>query len=85
MSTDKVIIPRVVHGYLPVSLDLAVAYGVISEAEARARGWTPPPPPVHVAWRRRARWALRDWRERVGRRLGSWVAGVDLSREDDEL
>lgn len=64
----------------PVSLDMMLAAGLIGEEEARAQGWTPPPP---VSRWRRLRWRWWDWRERVGRKVGGWIAGQDLSERDD--
>lgn len=40
-------------------------------------------PPVHIPWHRRARWRWQEWRERAGRKVGGWIAGVDLSERDD--
>jgi hypothetical protein len=72
---------HMVRGYVPVSFEQLVDAGAISEEDARAQGWTPPPP---VPWRRRARWRWAAWRERAGRRVGGWIAGVDLAdREED--
>jgi hypothetical protein len=39
--------------------------------------------PRHVPWHRRARWRWQAWRERAGRRVGGWLAGVDLTERDD--
>lgn len=72
---------RMMRGYLPVSLEQLVDAGAISEEEARARGWTPPPP---IPWRRRARGRWTAWRERAGRRVGGWIAGVDLTDREEE-
>jgi hypothetical protein len=67
---------QAVRGYLHMSLAQLVDAGAISEEDARAQGWTPPPPiPRH----RRARWRWAAWRERAGRRVGGWIAGVDLA------
>ena len=41
-------------------------------------------PRVRVPWHRRLRWRWAEWRERTGRKVGSWVAGVDLSERDDD-
>jgi len=77
--------PRItVHhmsGYVPASLELLVDTGAITEDEARARGWTPPPRPSR---RDRLRWRWQAWRERIGRKLGGWIAGVDLSERDED-
>lgn len=54
--------------YVPISTELALDYGLITEEQARAQGWTPAPPapPVPRApWWRRARWRPADWRERI--------------------
>jgi hypothetical protein len=67
-------------GYLQVSPELALDAGVITEEEARALGWKPAP---RAPWHRRARWRWQAWRERVGRRIGGWIAGVDLTERDD--
>lgn len=39
-------------------------------------------PPVRIAWHRRLRWRWQAWRERAGRKVGGWIAGVDLSEQD---
>jgi hypothetical protein len=77
--------PRVVtvnhlSAYVPISLQMAIDAGVMSEEEARAHGWTPAPP---LPRRVRLRWRWQAWRERTGRRIGSWIAGVDLRESDD--
>ena len=41
-------------------------------------------PPVHIPWRRRIRWAAQDRIHRARLRVGSWIAGKDLDRWDDE-
>ncbi len=68
------------YGYLQVSPEVAFEAGVITEEEARALGWKAAPP---VPWHRRARWRWQAWRERAGRRVGGWLAGVDLTERDD--
>jgi hypothetical protein len=76
--------PIIVHrhaAYGPASLDLLVDAGAITEAEAWDRGWTPPPAPSRRA---RLRWRWQAWRERAGRKLGGWIAGVDLSERDED-
>lgn len=40
------------------------------------------PLPPRPAWHRRLRWRVRGWISRQRMRLGSWIAGVDLDRED---
>ena len=71
-----------VSGYLPVSTEQLLDAGLITEEEARAQGWTPYVPPP-VSWHRRARWRWQAWRERAGRKIGGWLAGVDLTERDD--
>lgn len=68
-------------GYLMLSVDQLLDAGAITESEARAQGWTPPPPPTH---RDRLRWHFQAWRERAGRKIGGWLAGVDLSERDED-
>lgn len=71
--------------YVPMSTEMAMDAGLLTEEEARARGWTPAPAPPPIPWRTRARWRWQSWRERAGRKVGRWIAGVDLSeREDDD-
>jgi hypothetical protein len=75
----------VVHkmsAYVPISIEMAMDCGLISEAEARASGWTPTPIPPMPRWVR-LRWRWQSFRERAGRRVGSWLAGVDLSEPDE--
>lgn len=60
--------------YLVVSDDALMDAGVIPDTR-------PPAPPP--SWRTRLRWRWWKWRERAGRAVGTWIAGVDL-REDDE-
>lgn len=67
-----------VTSYIPVSTELALDYGLITEEKARAQGWTPAPK-IHIPWYRKLRWRFQSLRERLGRRVGSWLAGVDLS------
>lgn len=69
--------------YLPLSVDQQLDAGVITEEQARAQGWTPYVPRP-VPWRRRLLWRWQAWRERVGRKLGGWIAGVDLSERDED-
>jgi hypothetical protein len=70
--------------YQPISLELAMDYGLITEEQARAQGWTPPPPPPPVPFRLRLRLRLSSLREWIGRKVGGWIAGVDLSERDDD-
>lgn len=67
---------------VPVSLDLAMDYGLITEEEARARGWEPYVPPP-IPWHARLRWRIAAWRMRFGRRVGSWIAGERLYNDDE--
>jgi len=69
--------------YLPLSMEQQLDAGLITEEQARAQGWTPYVPPP-VPWRSRLRWRWQAWRERTGRRLGGWIAGVDLSERDED-
>jgi hypothetical protein len=68
-------------GWATASVEQFLDSGAITEEEARARGWTPPPPPTR---RDRLRWRWQAWRERAGRKLGGWIAGVDLSERDED-
>jgi len=80
--------PITVHhqaAYVPASLNLLVDCGAMSEDEARAHGWspgvvahTPPSRWMRLCWRWQA------WRERAGRRVGSWLAGVNLTERDED-
>jgi hypothetical protein len=69
--------------YLPMSIEMLLDSGAITEEEARARGWTPTPP-VKVSRWRRARWRWQSRRERAGRKIGGWLAGVDLTEREDD-
>lgn len=66
--------------YIPVSLEMAMDWGLITEAEARVHGWTPPPPPAPVPWHRRASWRVAELRERI---TLAWrvLAGDDIHRD----
>lgn len=59
--------------YVPITDDMAMDYGLIPDTR----------PPVRYSRRLRLRW----WRQRkvdaVRMRVGSWIAGVDLSERDD--
>src|SRR5258706_442748 len=70
-------------GYLMLSVDQQFDAGMITEEEARAQGWTPYVPPP-MPWRSRIRWRWSAWRERAGRKIGGWIAGVDLSERDED-
>ena len=69
-------------GYLLLSVDQLYDAGILNEEHARAQGWRPYVPPP-VPWSRRLRWRWQAWRERAGRKIGGWLAGVDLSARDD--
>jgi hypothetical protein len=60
-------------GFVTLSNDLLMDVGAIPDTR----------PPVHIPWRRRLRRRLNAWREQVGRKVGGWIAGVDLSDPDD--
>lgn len=64
--------------YVPISTEMAIEYGLISKEQARAQGWMPAPA-IRIPWYRRLRWRIQAVRERIGRRVGGWIAGVDLS------
>lgn len=59
-------------GYLAVSDDVLMDAGVIPDTR----------PPVRTPWRRCLRWRWLVWRERAGRKIGGWIAGMDLSEQD---
>lgn len=67
-------------GYVEISTEMALDCGLITEEQARAQGWTPPPP---IPWWVRLRWRWSALRERAGRRIGGWIAGVDLTERDE--
>lgn len=69
--------------YLMLSVDQQLDAGLITEEQARAQGWEPYVPRP-VPWSRRLRWRWQAWRERTGRRVGGWLAGVDLSGRDED-
>jgi hypothetical protein len=68
--------------YVPMSTEMALDAGLITEEQARAQGWTPYVAPP-VPWRTKARGRWQAWRERAGRKVGGWIAGVDLTERDD--
>jgi hypothetical protein len=77
-------LPTVVKSaaYIPVSFEHLIDAGAMTEEEARARGWEPtvyPPIPRRV----RLRWRITAWRMRLGRRIGSWIAGERLYNDDE--
>lgn len=59
-------------GYLVASDDVLMDAGAIPDTR----------PPVRTPWHRRLRWRWQAWRERAGRKVGGWIAGVDLSERD---
>ncbi len=69
--------------YLQLSTFQLLDAGLITEDEARTQGWVPYVPPP-VPWSRRLRWRWQAWRERTGRKVGGWLAGVDLSERDED-
>lgn len=78
--------PLTVHTYsahLPMSLEMAMDAGLLTEEQARAQGWTPFEP-VKIPWRTRLRWRWQSWRERAGRKVGTMIAGVDLTEREDD-
>ena len=79
----RVIDVRQIQAYVPVSVEMLLDSGAITMEQALEMGWTPPPPAPPIPWPRRARWALWRWRVKVGRRAGSWIAGVELGERDD--
>lgn len=86
-TDDITALPRIVvkrhTAVIPVSTEQALDAGLITEDEARAQGWTPcvlPP----LLWRHRVRRRWWEWRERFGRKVGGWIAGVDLTERDDD-
>jgi hypothetical protein len=79
--TEPTITVHKVSAIMPVSVEMLLDAGVITEEQAREQGWAPPPP---MPWRRKMRWRFQAWRERAGRRVGSWIAGVKLTDGYDE-
>jgi hypothetical protein len=65
-------VTKFADGYFIVSDDQLMDMGVIPDTR----------PPVHTPWHRRLRWRWQAWRERAGRNVGGWIAGVDLSERD---
>ena len=61
-------------GYMPISEELAMEYGLIPDTR----------PPVVITRRQRIRWAIRRWVSNTRLRIGSWIAGVELRDEDYE-
>ena len=60
-------------GFIPLSEDQLMDAGIIPDTR----------PPVYTSWRTRLRWRWAAWRERIGRRVGGWIAGVDLRDSGD--
>lgn len=81
-ATEPELTVHKLAAYVPISTEVALEYGLITEEQARAQGWTPAPP-VRLSRRTRLRWWWSAQRERAGRRLGGWIAGVDLSERDE--
>lgn len=80
---DPDLVVRKASAYMPISFEMALDCGLMTEEEARAAGWVPSPPTV-VPRRVRLRWRWQALRERLGRRAGGWIAGVALTDRDDE-
>jgi len=57
MSEPEITVHKI-GAYVPVSVELLLDAGAITEEEAREMGWTPPPPLPRL---RRLRWALSSW------------------------
>jgi len=83
MDPPPTITVRKYSAYLPLSLEQQLDAGLITEEQARAQGWEPYVPPP-TPWRSRLRWRWQSWRERTGRKVGGWIAGVDLSERDED-
>lgn len=64
---------QVISGFVPVSTEMLMDAGVIPDTR----------PPVVVPWRFRVRWRWQAWRERVGRAVGTWIAGTDITVGED--
>lgn len=84
------LIVRKFVAHVPVSMEMMLDAGAITEEEARAQGWTPPPPQpaVRAPLRRQLSWWWNRQRLRMGIRIGSLIAGerLDLnegSADDD--
>lgn len=75
VNTDPTSLNVIRHsGFITVSDGQLMDLGVIPDTR----------PPVHIPWQARLRWCWSAWRERVGRKVGGWIAGVDLSERDDD-
>ncbi len=77
MNDEPEITVRKMSAYVPVSFEQAMDAGLMTQVEARAAGWVPPPPAPPTPWRMRARWRIADWRERI-RLARRALAGDDL-------
>jgi hypothetical protein len=67
---------------VPMSIEMAMDSGLITEEEARARGWEPtvyPPTP----WHRRLRYRIWRWRDAAALKLYRLVAGHDPEYPDE--
>jgi hypothetical protein len=71
------------YAYVPISTEMALDSGLITEDQARAQGWQPTTP-RSIPWWRRLRWRWQSMREKAGRRIGGWIAGIDISQGWDE-
>lgn len=63
-----------VSGYVPVSDDLLMDMGAIPDTR----------PPIVISRRTRIRWWVARQRLRLGRTIGSWIAGAELRDYWDE-
>lgn len=70
-----------VPALVPVSYETALDLGLITEEQARAQGWVPTPMPSVSRWNR-LRWRWWAVRSRVGCKVGSWIAGVELCEDE---
>lgn len=77
-------LPTVVKAacYVPVSFEQAMDAGLVTEEEARARGWEPT---VYrpTAWHRRLRYRIWRWRDAAALKLYRLVAGHDVEAPDE--
>ena len=74
--SEPELVARKATTYLPVSCCVLTDTTGVNHCDHPQ----PPPPP----WARRLRWRLAERWRTLRRRLGSWVAGVNLDRECDE-
>jgi hypothetical protein len=62
VKPEPTITVQKLSNYVTMSTEMALDYGIITEAQARERGWTPPPPPTR---RQRFRyWRGHLWHKR---------------------